>query len=111
MLNRLFSFTPDMGVKLFLCLYLMVAQPLLGVGVFVVEDMFDEVSSLPATDVQQGYGDIVARHIEALGGAERLAGVSSVRKWGVMRMEGAATPLIIEKLRPASLLNASRGAR
>lgn len=103
MLNRFFSLTPVIGVRLFLWLCLAAAQPLCGIGVLVVEDMFEEVSGLPATDTQQQYEQILARHVEALGGAERLAGVSSVRKWGVMRMEDAATPLIIEKLRPASL--------
>jgi hypothetical protein len=58
------------------------------------------VIGAPVADASSKADEIIVKHVEARGGAERLAGLQTVRATGVMRQRGLATPFTLWTQRP-----------
>jgi outer membrane lipoprotein-sorting protein len=59
--------------------------------------------ALAAPAAAQGVDEIIAKHVEAMGGLEKIKSVTSVRMTGTMAVQGIEAPIVLEIKRPNSL--------
>jgi outer membrane lipoprotein-sorting protein len=59
--------------------------------------------ALAAPAAAQSVDEIIAKHIEAMGGLEKIKSVKSVRMTGTMAVQGIEAPIVLEIKRPNSL--------